>query len=37
MTTLEIKQKELDAKFATMLDSQHAHPQALGDIKTMFA
>jgi hypothetical protein len=37
MTTLEIKQKELDAKFATMLDSQHAHTHALVDIKTMFA
>jgi hypothetical protein len=37
MTTFEIKQKELDAKFATMLDNQHAHTQALVDIKTMFA
>jgi len=37
MTSLEIKQKELDARFIIMLNSQHAHTQLLIDIKTMFA
>jgi hypothetical protein len=36
MIAIKIKQNELDAKFASMLDSQHAHTQALVDIKSFF-
>lgn len=36
MTTIEIKQNELDAKVACMLDSQQIQTQALNDIKSMF-
>jgi hypothetical protein len=36
MTTIEIKQNELDAKVASMLDSQQIQTQAFSDIKSMF-
>ncbi len=36
MTTIETKQNELDAKFASMLDSQYGHIHAFNEIKSMF-
>jgi hypothetical protein len=36
MTTIETKQNELDAKFASMLDSQYHHIHTLNEIKSMF-
>lgn len=36
MIAIKTKQNELDAKFASMLDSQHVHTHALVDIKSMF-
>jgi hypothetical protein len=37
MTTMEAKQNELDAKVASMLDSQQVQTQAFNDIKSMFS
>jgi len=37
MTTIKMKQNELDAKFASMLDSQHGHTRVLNEIKSMFS
>jgi hypothetical protein len=37
MTTIKTKQNELDAKFASMLDSQHGDTQALNEIKSIFS
>jgi hypothetical protein len=37
MTAIKTKQNELDAKFASMLDSQHGHTQALNEIKSIFS
>jgi hypothetical protein len=37
MTTMETKQNELDAKIASMLDSQHRHTQTFNDIKLIFS
>ncbi len=36
MIDIEIKQSDMDAKFATMLDNQHVYTQAFIDIKSMF-
>jgi hypothetical protein len=37
MTTMEIKQNELDAKIPSILDSQHGHTQTINDIKLIFS
>jgi hypothetical protein len=37
MIAIETKQNELDAKFASMLDSQHAHTGGFTNIKSMFS
>ncbi len=37
MRAIKTKQNELDAKFASMLGSQHGHTQALNEIKSLFS